>query len=746
MHAKGNPAGQGEEYARDWSERPDDLDDDCLSSICPQCGGVYAHPDCSCGYVHGDELETDDEPQTREELLRAYLDAGFALTPLAEGQKRPKYPNWQKEPSAIRAPEQLGAIRHGVGLLHRWSTPLTCTLDVDDYSRATAWLAERGIDLPALLAADDAVQIRSGRPNRAKLLYRLPEGTDAPVTETVKDAAGNMVLEFRCANSQGESVQDVLPPSINPDSGMEYTWAGAGSWRRLPVIPESLLTAWETLRAAYRQGAERPESSYSNTTTVPNETAADLRSALLAMRADDHDLWIRMGLALHELGDQGRALWLEWSATSMKFEPSEAARRWDTFEPNRTGYEAVFAEAQRRGWVNTRSRANPRQRARASVKEQAQRAFRLLTHDELASLPPLRWRVKGVLPAAGLGALWGPPGSGKTFLALDLAGAIATGRPLWFGNRVNRAPVVYAALEGEAGIQTRIAAYRVQHGDAGLENMRFIVEPFSLLSENDRPALIEAIQAVDFENPVVILDTLNRATPGTDENSAADMGLIVDAAKELQTCLGGLVLLIHHAGKDTGKGMRGHSSLPAALDAVIAVRREGETRRWTTRQAEGGKVKDGSDDTERTFTLQIIELGEDDDGDAITSCIVVDSEHSGARTKAKPLSGDTRACLESLVAAMHAHGTPTPPGIIPDDIQPQPTKIVLFDAWKQWFFDRHKSTATPGARRTALSKAISELKSRNAFREFAGFVWPTPHRADEAAHGCMTAAEIAQHQ
>lgn len=80
----------------------------------------------------------------------------------------------------------------------------------------------------------------------------------------------------------------------------------------------------------------------------------DLRSALAHMRADDYDLWIRMGHALKALGEQGRGLWLEWSQTSDKYAP-EDARRWDTFQPQRTGYQAVFAEAQRQGWVNPAS-------------------------------------------------------------------------------------------------------------------------------------------------------------------------------------------------------------------------------------------------------------------------------------------------------------------------------------------------------------------------------------------------------
>ncbi|WP_398308352.1 DUF3987 domain-containing protein [Zoogloea sp.] len=82
----------------------------------------------------------------------------------------------------------------------------------------------------------------------------------------------------------------------------------------------------------------------------------DLRSALTALRADDRDTWVRMGHALKTIGEPGRALWLEWSQTSDKWQPPDA-RQWDTFHPATTSYQAVFAEAQRAGWLNPMSNA-----------------------------------------------------------------------------------------------------------------------------------------------------------------------------------------------------------------------------------------------------------------------------------------------------------------------------------------------------------------------------------------------------
>ncbi|MFO1380569.1 MAG: AAA family ATPase [Chitinivorax sp.] len=109
---------------------------------------------------------------------------------------------------------------------------------------------------------------------------------------------------------------------------------------------------------------------------------------------------------------------------------------------------------------------------------------------------------------------------------------------------------------------------------------------------------------------MVCIDTLNRAAPGADKNSSQDMGLIIEAAKALQMALGGLVLLVHHTGKDAGKGLRGHSSLFAALDAAIEVSRDGDNRAWAV-----AKSKDGQDGNEHPFRLEVVELGEDGDSE-----------------------------------------------------------------------------------------------------------------------------------
>lgn len=256
--------------------------------------------------------------------------------------------------------------------------------------------------------------------------------------------------------------------------------------------------------------------------------------------------------------------------------------------------------------------------------------FKLLSGADLCNAAPMRWMVRGVLPAEGLAALFGASGSGKSFLMLDIAGAVAGGEYEWFGRRVTQCPVAYVCLEGEAGMGKRIKAWSKHHKQPVPDALRFITQPFDLLSD-DVPELAKAVIAGGGAGGLVILDTLNRAAPGADENSSVDMGNLIAAAKQLQTLVGGLVLLVHHTGKDTTKGLRGHSSLYAALDGAIEVINTDASRAWSVAKSKTGDA--------HPFKLEIVTVGIDDDGDEITSCVAVPDESKESNRKPKSLLG-----------------------------------------------------------------------------------------------------------
>ncbi|WP_167372737.1 AAA family ATPase [Acidovorax carolinensis] len=265
--------------------------------------------------------------------------------------------------------------------------------------------------------------------------------------------------------------------------------------------------------------------------------------------------------------------------------------------------------------------------------------YKLLGADELRDLPPLAWRVRGVLPAVRLAALYGPSASGKSFLAFDMAASIAEGSH-WFDCRVEAAPVVYAALEGEAGFKLRAQAWEVSRCRALPDGLRMMLQPFKLTDGQDVLDLAAVVPA----GAVVVVDTLNRAAPTADENASKDMGEVLEAAKLLQMLTRGLVLLVHHTGKDSARGLRGHSSLFAAMDAAIEVSREGDRREWKV-----AKSKDGQDGEAHPFKLHVEVLGTEPTGDEITSCVVMrDTAAQDVRAVKLPQGGNQRLVLDSL--------------------------------------------------------------------------------------------------
>lgn len=265
--------------------------------------------------------------------------------------------------------------------------------------------------------------------------------------------------------------------------------------------------------------------------------------------------------------------------------------------------------------------------------------YKLLGSADLHALPPLQWCVRGVLPAVGLAGLYGPSASGKSFLALDMAAAIAEGSR-WFDCRVEAAPVVYAALEGEAGFKLRAQAWEAHKGRTLPDGLHMILQPFKLTEQRD----ISDLAAVVPAGAVVFLDTLNRAAPTADENSSKDMGEILEGAKRLQSLINGLVVLVHHTGKNTAAGLRGHSSLFAAMDAAVEVSRDGDRREWKV-----AKSKDGADGDGHPFKLQIETLGIDEFDDPVTSCTVRADTNTAEIQRVKlPQGGNQRLVYEGI--------------------------------------------------------------------------------------------------
>jgi putative DNA primase/helicase len=280
----------------------------------------------------------------------------------------------------------------------------------------------------------------------------------------------------------------------------------------------------------------------------------------------------------------------------------------------------------------------------ASAPPEAPR-FELRDASELRSIPRPRWAIKRLLPREGVAFVYGAPGSGKSFVVQAMAAALAGSTP-FFGHSVPAAlRVAMVALEGHAGISARVQAYEAEYGKAYPAGVLFLVgQPFNLLDDDDRVSLAKALHDRGGAD-VLIIDTLNQATLGIDENSPDGAGRILQATRHLQDMTGALIVFVHHTGKDHSKGLRGHSSFDGAADCKLKVARELSGRQLTVE-----KLKDDEDGKSFSFDLRVHEVGVDDDGDPITSCAIVPADDDGLPRQriVLPKGGNQRIVFDAL--------------------------------------------------------------------------------------------------
>ena len=276
----------------------------------------------------------------------------------------------------------------------------------------------------------------------------------------------------------------------------------------------------------------------------------------------------------------------------------------------------------------------------------------LLTIDQLLALPPVRYIVRDLLPERGLAALYGPPGSGKSFLAMDLVLSIALGAEHWFGHRLTQAPVAYVALEGKGGMAPRVKAWLAHSGLPAPTNVRFYTGNLSLLDAGAGTGLARAIVDELGAGAIIVVDTLSRASAGGDENSSVDMTKVIENAELMGELVGGAVILVHHTGKDAAKGPRGHSALLGAVDTSIEVTNAAGGRSWSAK-----KVKDGEAGQTRYFELASYPVGTDQWDEELRSCAVRPMLGQTSAAVPAPTGGNQKLIMAALrTAAIHWPG------------------------------------------------------------------------------------------
>lgn len=297
--------------------------------------------------------------------------------------------------------------------------------------------------------------------------------------------------------------------------------------------------------------------------------------------------------------------------------------------------------------------------------------------------------VEGLLETDTLCAAFGDPGSGKSFLAMDMACSVATGTD-FHGRAVRQGPVIYIAGEGLNGLRRRFEAWSLYHGVPINTAPCFIsTRAAQFLEAESLKEVRQAMwqQATEHGKPaLIVIDTVARNFGPGDENSNAEMGKFVAAMDALREPFpGSVVLLIHHSGHADKQRGRGAMALKGALDCEYRVEKKGKLVSLSNT-----KMKDAKTPLPITFSLEDVDIGP-----GASSAVLVGTE---TPAKVRGLTSTQKLAQDTYIAAATRSGRWNRyvyPGLEASE-------------WRDFFYEAYVG-GNPDAKRQAFGRVRKEL-------------------------------------
>ena len=266
--------------------------------------------------------------------------------------------------------------------------------------------------------------------------------------------------------------------------------------------------------------------------------------------------------------------------------------------------------------------------------------FALVSILELLQRPDPTWLIHGVLQSNTNSCLSAAHASFKSFLALDMALSVATGRR-WCERDVIQGNVIFVCAEGASGMKARVLAWCDDKGIDPPTNFYFIDDAVQVHEPKDRADFFASLGVL--KPALIIFDTLSLCALGLEENASKDMNLFMGSVKRIQDETGAHVLLIHHHSK--AGGSRGSSAIPAAVQSEFELKRERDGATLTCT-----KQKDGLEFKPLSFKSRLVEY----DTWKRKSSLVLDYE--GDSENADALTGNDTRVYELLVETFGIRG------------------------------------------------------------------------------------------
>lgn len=278
--------------------------------------------------------------------------------------------------------------------------------------------------------------------------------------------------------------------------------------------------------------------------------------------------------------------------------------------------------------------------------------FRVQHVSDLGDREPT-YLIDGLIEERTYNVIYGGPGSGKTFGAIDQSACIATGQD-YHGKAVRQGGVVYVLGEGVSGFNRRTKAWAVHSGIALTRNVPLFVvpAPIEMLNAADVDAACDAIAEATAGQTIklICLDTLARNFGDGDENSTRDMNRFNAAVGNMMDRFSCAVIVVHHSGHENPNRARGSRSLLGAVDAEFRVDKDHDTVTLTHT-----KAKDGPEHAPITFGVEFIELGKrQSDGEPFGSLVLV--ERQAQTVKANKLTSAQQRAMKAFDDAAKTAG------------------------------------------------------------------------------------------
>lgn len=534
--------------------------------------------------------------------------------------------------------------RQSMGVLTGQCSGNLLVIDLDTHKNphANVWWEGIHADHAGGILPETATQTTGG--GGKQYFFRAPAGVILP---TVKTPIG---VDFR-----GQGGFAMLPPSKH-ESGNQYEWDDGFAPHEVGIsdAPEWLLEEVAALAAKYGAGGEASASGPKEKTATPSHATdafgnivdgredymhrmifaavlnayrdcpimppADDQLRLMRACFQQYELHVKSrinepGTPNHVLLErEGRGLTLftqKWKETIAQWDGKIS--RFASQPPAPKEGERKGKEGEAEGEVKSDATSPFADDFTAPAGTPEMDTFRLLSIKEILARPDPVYLIERLLMESSMAFIYGAPGIGKSFVALDICLSVATGRPKWWGRKISRkAPVLYISSEGVADLKLRIEAWSQRTGTpVSDDDIEFFLleDDVNFMDENSVNMLLRTIvQRYQNEPPaLVVIDTVSRTLPGADENLQKDMTLYIATCKRIQVAFKCTVMGVHHSSKNGGN-MRGSSVFDGAADTVLQVTVDEETGQ---KLLVARKIKSARDGWQEPFVLTEVLLGID---------------------------------------------------------------------------------------------------------------------------------------